>query len=116
MAETEPDPQIRIAVLSPLAAWDLAENYLYTKQTWGVSQAEKYTAFLRAEIENVLNNLNLGRPIQDRPERFSHFAKWGNAKNGHYIVFRRTQSGIYVLRILHSAMDLANHISSDVEF
>lgn len=44
-------------------------------------------------------------------ENTSYFlAKWKNARHGHYIVFETAENKIYVLRFLHSAMDIETHM------
>jgi plasmid stabilization system protein ParE len=36
--------------------------------------------------------------------------KWPKARHGHNILFRYTEEGIFVLRVLHSAMDIPSHL------
>jgi len=102
----------RIAILSPQAIQDYAQNHDYTSHAWGWPQAENYSDMLDAAIEKAAAEPNAGKRIAGFPLYRAQFVKWSKAKNGHYIIYRPTENGIYVLRILHSAMDIPKHLEN----
>ena len=51
-----------------------------------------------------------GRRVAGRPALRSYVARWKRAKHGHRIVYEETPTGIFVLRILHTAMNLLDHV------
>lgn len=46
-----------------------------------------------------------GRPVADRPGLRSYVLRWKRSKHGHRIVYEETPNGIFILRILHTAMN-----------
>jgi hypothetical protein len=49
-----------------------------------------------------------GRPLKVHPGADFIFVRWKNARYGHNVIFVREPEGIYVLRILHSSMDVTS--------
>ncbi|MGO8671708.1 MAG: type II toxin-antitoxin system RelE/ParE family toxin [Capsulimonadaceae bacterium] len=101
----------RLAILSPKAASDLAANHTYTTEQWDFEQAERYTEFLKTAIRQLAEMPDKGNPVAGMPEVFEHVVKWNRARHGHRIVYQEIAEGIYVLRILHTAMNWQNHLS-----
>jgi len=96
--------------LSTEADLDLSAVYTNTAQTWGIDQAERYALFLNSYILDLACAQTQGRPIAERPGLRSLVARWKNAKYRHRIVYEETPNGIHVLRILHTAMNLPDHL------
>lgn len=96
----------RIVTLSPTARGDLAANLIYTSQTWGGEQAQRYTDFLIAVLKSLAETPHLGRKVQGRKKLYSYIAKWRRARHGHRIIYQVVTGGIYVRRVLHTAMKI----------
>lgn len=103
----------RLVLYSPLAASDFAENHNYTAHTWGLEQAERYSDFIEAAAFEAAANPHAGKRVEGHPVAYAVYVKWPKAKYGHYIIYRSTDDGIYVLRILHGAMNQPKHLSVD---
>lgn len=96
--------------LSPSAQADLALIQDHTARIWGLSQSEKYVDMIDDELKFLESNPTFGQSFADQPELRVHFVKWRNAKFGHNIIFRRRGDDLEIVRILHSAMDVASHL------
>jgi toxin ParE1/3/4 len=107
-----PSRPIRLSTftLSAEADLDLSTIYNYTVRVWDIDQAERYVQFLKSIILGLADDPRLGRPIADRPGLRSHVARWKRAKHGHRIVYEEIPNGIFILRILHTAMNLPDHL------
>ncbi len=95
---------------SPLAADDFSAIHDYTAHHWGWDQAERYADFLEESVQVTALEPSYGRRIEGHPEARAAFVKWKGARYGHNIIYRETAQGIYVLRILHSAMDMPGRL------
>jgi len=51
-----------------------------------------------------------GREIDGRPGVFGYLVRWKNARHGHYVIYIETESGVHVIRFLHSSMDILDQI------
>jgi len=100
----------RVARLSPRAEDDRLITYLNTEQRWGSLQADNYDDFLVDTIQQLADNPGVAPLVENLDNIRSRTARWKGARHGHRIFFRETDYGIYVLRILHSAMDWPEHI------
>jgi len=80
--------------------------YTYTAETWGAEQADKYIEFLVLAIAELAESRRLGYCVNNRKNLRAYTAKWRKSKHGHRIIYREIKDGIYVLRILHTAMNL----------
>lgn len=97
-------------VLSNKADTDLTEIYLYSFQTFGEARADTYFLSLRDRLQNLADNPHLGRSAADiRPD----LLLYRHAR--HMIFYVTEESGIFVVRILHDAMDMPRHIDPDDE-
>lgn len=92
--------------LSDQAQADFDEIGLYTKENWGIGQAEKYLTQLDQTFWILADTPNLGRDCGDlRPGLLSITC------NRHIIFFRRSPAGtVEILRILHQRMDFQRHL------
>ena len=112
MAEYSPD-RVGIVEYGRLAAIDFAANHDATAHMWGVEQAERYSDFLQESADFIALNPNVGRKVVGHPTAEALLVRWPKARYGHYIVYRRLPSGIHIMRILHSAMDVGSHLLED---
>lgn len=87
--------------LSQAADADFTEIYIYTFRHFGEAQADAYTTKLEACLTTLAASPDMGRSIPDihaRALRYIH--------HSHAVYYTRTDSGIYVLRILHHKQDV----------
>lgn len=103
----------RLVRYSAEADLDLAEIHTHTATIWGIGQADRYIRFLLDRAQSVADGEVDGRTIEGRPGRFLITATWPRGKDGHRIVYETIPEGIYVVRILHTAMDLSRHTLRD---
>jgi len=115
MAEYPTIRKINGIVLSPSAEYDLAEIHTYTTHQRGLNQADRYIKFLADGMKQLGQAPQLGRPVTERPGLLGHILNL--QENGKRLVmairfiYQVEESGIYVLRILHTAMNLTDHIA-----
>ncbi len=89
--------------LSKLAETDLENIFTYTAENWSLDQAYRYTTDLQAGILGLVAGTKIGRRLEVAGGYFSLLA------GSHKIIYREAAS-IYVVRILHKAMDTPRHI------
>lgn len=91
--------------LTPAAEHDLESIWFYTRQQWGMAQANRYIEIL-IEIFNELANSPEIAPVCDhiRPG----YRRYGVER--HILYFRTTDYGIVIVRILHDPMDTSRHV------
>jgi toxin ParE1/3/4 len=86
-------------LFSRSAKADLLNIGAYTRQTWGVAQAERYIDGLENCAKLLAGNPLLGRPCEwIRPGLYRF------EKGRHVLFYRRQEDGILVSRILHQSM------------
>lgn len=86
--------------VTPQAESDLIETWLYTSETWGVEQADKYLDQLEAGMGHLTVHPSLGVDYSHilpgyRKIRIEH----------HDVFYRILESEILVVRVLHEDMD-----------
>ena len=90
--------------LSRRAATDLEDIADYTVKQFGVEQARVYRDSLKSCFRRLANNSEMGRRAEQLApglRRFEHQA---------HIVFYTVDDGeLYVVRVLHSRMDVRRH-------
>lgn len=96
--------------LSEYADIDVAAIYSYTAQMWDVEQAETYCQFLRESLLKLEETPGIGRPVANRRGLFTFVVTWKHARYGNRVIYEHTLDGIYVVRILHTAMNWQDHI------
>ncbi len=91
--------------LSPAAEADLEGVWLYSAQTWGVEQADRYIDVLSSAFAD-LAQLPQMAPACDhlRPG----YRRWSVER--HVVYFRLEDYGIAVIRVLHERMDATRHL------
>jgi toxin ParE1/3/4 len=94
--------------LSSLAESDLDSIGSYTVENWGAAQAVRYLADLEDCCQLLADSPGLGRSCDDiLPGLFRQ------EQGKHVVFFRRTASGVRVLRFLHERMLPELHLFED---
>lgn len=92
-------------VLSPRAKIDLSEIWDYSFLQWGVEQAEKYIRELGSAMEAVASDPTKSVDIGDVRRGYRK-----SRSGSHVILFKITDVGIDIVRILHQRMDFERHL------
>lgn len=91
--------------LSKKADLDLQDIFRYSERQWGYAQAEIYIRRLVGSFTDLAGEKKRGRLCDHiRPNVFSF------AHAAHVIFYRHTPYGIFVVRVLHGAMDFRRHL------
>jgi toxin ParE1/3/4 len=90
--------------LYPLAQADLEDIWSYTASRWSLEQAESYHAAIIAAFEGLVASSKQGRPSDVRENYFKY------AVGSHLIFYRRSETVIDIVRILHQRMDVMRHL------
>ena len=85
--------------LSRSAKADLLSIGAYTRQTWGVAQAELYLDGIERCAKLLAGNPSLGRRCEWIRPGLHRFEK-----DRHVLFYRRQEEGILISRILHQSM------------
>lgn len=92
--------------IRPAATRDLEAIATYTKQQWGVRQAQRYIATLRIDIESLADF-----PMRHALYHNSEGQEFRKLSSGHHLVFYTVdQDMVQVIRILHERMDIDRHL------
>ena len=91
--------------LSPQAKRDIDHIWDYSNENWGTRRAERYVLAIRRTMEKVAAHPDRGLPC-DRI-KLGYFRI---ASGSHMIFYRRSRTGIRVLRVLHQSMDYVRHL------
>ncbi|MCA9283158.1 MAG: type II toxin-antitoxin system RelE/ParE family toxin [Phycisphaeraceae bacterium] len=87
---------------------DLIEIWVYTFQTWGEPQADKYLDQLAIGIAAIANDPASGR------DRGAVRAGYRSISVGRHVVFYTfNDEEVRVRRVLHDAMDFETHLPGD---
>lgn len=94
--------------VSRAAQADLRKIGRYTQDTWGKTQRRKYLNELDSRFEFIAGNPLLSRergeftpPVRILPHE------------RHLIVYHTDEKSVLILRVLHAAMDVDEHLTSD---
>ncbi|MGH6988017.1 MAG: type II toxin-antitoxin system RelE/ParE family toxin [Caulobacteraceae bacterium] len=93
------------ARLTPRAQADIEEIWDYTAARWGPSQAEVYVAAIGNAIDRLARDARLGGRCDDIREGYFKMSV-----ESHVIFFRRADSDIEVVRVLHARMDFPRRL------
>ena len=85
---------------------DLEDITDYTARTWGAQQAKTYIREIRSQIEGIAAGDVIGQPLQ-----VSRSGMFKCRVNRHLIIFEEVDDTIFIVRILHEAMDIPRHVS-----
>ena len=92
-------------VLSRKAQSDLEEIWDYSAAQWGATQANQYASDLIVTIEAIASGKRAGRACEEiRPHYFKI------QSGSHIIFYRKVNSKIEVVRILHQRMDFGRRL------
>lgn len=97
---THPEYQLDIA---EEALQDIEEIGLYTLLTWGPCQMDEYNDLIDRSLSTIQANPNVGRIHSSVPYQCFPAGE-------HLIFYRVAAPTIYVVRILHSRMDLPKRL------
>jgi toxin ParE1/3/4 len=92
-------------LLTPRARADLDEIWDYTAKRWSVAQAERYLREIQRGVEAVASKPGLGRRCDEIRAGY-----YKMPVGSHILFYRRTDSRIQIVRILHQSMDVERHL------
>ncbi len=95
---------------SQAAKADMAEIWVYNADTYGITHANEYEAYLYSRIHTLQINPNSGRPALDRPGYRYLIMKKRARGHGHAAYYRVDGDTIWIVRILHTAMHAPDHL------
>jgi len=98
-------------VLSHQAQVDYEDILSLTLQRWGEQQHDRYAALLHDTFLALRDNPALGHRSRQLPAQYRilHVGR-------HLIVYRFTESLVYVVRLLHDRMDIRRHVVEEDAF
>mgnify|MGYP002641068703 CR=1 FL=1 len=91
-------------VVSDEALGDLLSLWEYTSQRWDNGRADLYIDAVTVRLAWLTRNSGLWH---ERPELGEGLHSY--PERSHVIIFRRTDRGMEILRVLHERMDLGRH-------
>ena len=91
--------------LTSLAKADLLDIGIYTIETWGESQKDKYLAELDGRFQWLSDNPMLGRSRDDVKKSYRSFTE-----GSHVIFYRVTGGDIEIIGVPHQSMDVEQHL------
>lgn len=95
----------RALVIDRSAESDLIEIWVYTFQTWGEAQAEKYLDVLESAIGRI------GRdPVAGRSRDAIRAGYWSVSIEHHIVFYTFDATEVRVRRVLHESMDFEAHL------
>jgi toxin ParE1/3/4 len=92
-------------VLSNKADSDLTDIYIYSYKTFGEAKADAYFLSLRDRLQALADDPGLGRPASYIRQNLFWYR---HAR--HMIFYVPEKTGVFIVRILHDAMDAPRHI------
>jgi toxin ParE1/3/4 len=104
--------------LSDLAARDIGDIAVWTHNTFGALQAERYADGLSLTIDRLLRGPRVAGVRQCSeisPGLFSLRVRVKQRRGRHLIFFRVDRREIVIVRILHDAMDFDRHLADGDE-
>ena len=95
-------------VLSNKADADLDGIYVYSFETFGEARADTYFLSLRDCLQTLADNPRMGRSADSFHTGLLHH------RHGRHVIYYLTEDdGIFVVRVLHDAMDAPRQLGSD---
>ncbi len=91
--------------LSVKAEHDLAEIYIFTYQNFGEAKADAYLIGLDDCFSLLAEKPLLGRNIDHIRKGYLRYEYIG-----HSIFYKRTRTGIKIMRVLHGSMNIDQHL------
>ncbi|MDO5624465.1 MAG: type II toxin-antitoxin system RelE/ParE family toxin [Pseudomonadota bacterium] len=100
-------PQVRV---QQAASRRLDEIYRYTRERWGVRQANRYVQGLFAAFEGIASQRTVSRPVPAALGVEGHFFRYER----HFVYWRWLASGdIGIVTILHERMHQIERLRDD---
>ena len=87
------------------ATADLDDIFRYSIETFGLDRAERYRSALQECLERVAHTSMLGRTVAGKKRTFFRYNCLG-----HGIFYTTDGDSIFVVRVLHLAMDFKRHL------
>ncbi len=91
--------------VSPAAERDLEGIWRYTRQNWGLDQAERYTDTMSAAFQELAESPKSAPSCDHIREGYRR-----RRVARHVVYFRITTYGIAIIRVLHDRMDAQRHL------
>ena len=91
--------------LSPRAQEDLSEIWDYSAERWGFDQADSYLRLLQRAIEAVAADPRRGTSCEEVRPGYREYPA-----GSHMLLYRQSQAGIDIVRVLHGRMDFERHL------
>lgn len=95
---------------STAALDDLQGIHIYSMETWGAAQADRYLAMLRETCHKLVDIPHLGQALPEFGQNL-HMMTCGS----HVIFYSTAPDLLIVVAILHTRMDALRHISDRVQ-
>lgn len=91
--------------LTPAAQHDLSSIWDYTKERWGIAQAELCVRDIEAAIVRVADDPRRGPACDEVAREYRRYAI-----GRHLLFYVERADGVDVVRILHQRMDPSRHL------
>jgi toxin ParE1/3/4 len=92
--------------LSSLARLDLRQIWIFSAENWGRRKADTYLDEIRTSIKAVARDHGLGSVADGLGADYRKVVV-----GSHAIFYRVIDDKIWVIRVLHQAMDAGSHLS-----
>jgi toxin ParE1/3/4 len=84
---------------------DLIGIWVYSFETWGEAQADRYLAALENGIRQLVASPKNGTPRDEVREGY-----WSKRLEHHVVFYTYTDAELRVRRVLHEVMDVGRHL------
>jgi toxin ParE1/3/4 len=91
---------------SKLAEQDFRQIARYTLRNFGLRQAQEYESSLVQAAKTAANFPSIGRPYTTK--KGSVYQQYNVGR--HALFYRATESGVFIVRVLHLMMDFDRHL------
>lgn len=91
--------------LTKAAKKDLRSIILYTRNSWGIKQADEYLQILDTRFHRLAENPYSGKDYQHLKHGY-----YAYHEGRHLIFYRMLKERISIARILHERMDFQRHL------
>lgn len=96
---------MRALLVTHKAEDDLRGIWIYSAETWGEAQADRYLDALAAALDACGKHPERGQPRDE-----ARAGTWSQLAQKHVIFYRFDDTQVVVQRVLHAAMDPARHL------
>ena len=97
---------------SAQAERDIEQVLVYTRDTWGAAQADRYALLIEEGLESIAENPGIGRSrFAVRLGILAHHISQRGRHASHFLYYRIDSNGdVEVVRFLHERMDPGQHL------